>query len=201
MQMEKEVFYHSQDVHLWLAPFQAKKTLSETLARAVLQRYLPHASLAFEKGPQGKPYLQNHALSFNFSHSGDYFLMGVTQHQAIGVDIERDRENKKDFLKIAERFFAAKEYAQLISLPESEQKAAFYRCWVLKEAYVKAVGMGISLGFANFEVDFLASQKTAVQKAHDHNEWTLDAIRLDFPDYYAALCVQGNYQTVKIFTL
>lgn len=197
MQMKKTIFLNNLSVHVWQLPFQ-KKQSSETLAIQVLQNYLPEAhQIVFERGSHGKPFLKNHTLEFNFSHSGDYFLMAVS-HRPVGIDIEHMRDNK-DFMAIAKRFFANQEYQMLITLPPTEQKAAFYRCWTLKEAYIKATGLGLSLGLANFEVDFLTHEKSCLVKAHDDNLWTLHSIALEFPGYYAALCVQDHYNTLQFF--
>lgn len=194
------------DVHLWLFHFERKMNSLE-LAKTVLQHYLPDELISFEKGEHGKPYLNNHPLQFNFSHSGDYFLMGVTKDRPIGVDIERLRDNK-DFLAIAERFFAKSEYDALAALPVEQQQDAFYRCWVLKEAYIKATGFGLSLGLANFEVDFLSGvskildhptpciipsssmTSSLVSVSHDHATRLLCPIDIALSGYYAAICLE-----------
>src|SRR3989338_4231829 len=122
-------------VHVWGVQFK-KRNHSREIAHAILSKYLPPQEIIFENNSHGKPYLKNHALEFNFSHAGDYLLLAVTLKNKIGIDIEREKNNK-DFLAIAKRFFAESEYKALTALPETAQKQAFYRCWTLKEAFIK----------------------------------------------------------------
>jgi len=100
----------------------------------------------------GKPYLPNYSDSvcFNISHSGECALIAIAD-VPVGVDIEKKNE-KSDFLAIAERFFTQDEFSYISGKPYSDQKDAFYTVWTLKESFVKAVGQGIVYGLDKFSV-------------------------------------------------
>lgn len=127
--------------------------------REILASYLSCAptEIAFRYGQHGKPLLSHSpqpSLQFNLSHSGEYALVAVTMHEAIGIDIERLRSGRP-LLKLAERFFSARESAELRSLPEQLQEDAFYACWTRKEAYLKAIGTGLATPLNAFDVTLL----------------------------------------------
>jgi 4'-phosphopantetheinyl transferase len=112
----------------------------------------PPQDIQFGYGPNGKPYLIGCSwLCFNASNSGDLAAYAFTQDCAIGIDIEQLRP-MPEIQDIARRFFAAEEVAELMSLPEPERPAGFFRCWTRKEAYIKAVGDGLSLPLDSFRV-------------------------------------------------
>ena len=182
-----------------------KYIAGRVIVRNLLARYVGGSpeSISFSLGEHGKPYLEDNSLQFNFSHVGDYLLLGVTRDQAIGVDIEHHRENK-EHLEIAKRFFAASEYEKLLALPAQDQKKYFYHCWTLKEAFIKATGQGLSFGLSNFEVDLSGMKKNALLSVHGDtaavDDWTLQSFVLpELPNYFSAFCVSGRCETVKFF--
>lgn len=124
------------------------------LLRVTLADYLrcDPAALQFATGAHGKPFLVGHVLSFNLSHSGDYWVLAVADLDAIGVDVETIKP-RNGMQAIARRCFSANEFEQWISFPPDEQRRAFFRLWTIKEAFVKAVGRGIALGLEHCEVD------------------------------------------------
>jgi 4'-phosphopantetheinyl transferase len=66
----------------------------------------------------------------------------------VGVDVERvDRVVRED---IAGRHFAPEEVRDLRALPPDAQARAFFEYWTLKEAYIKARGMGLAIPLADF---------------------------------------------------
>ena len=125
--------------------------------RFLLGRYLGTRpeEVRFEYGAQGKPTLagRHHAdtLRFNASHSGDMALYAFVRDHEVGVDVE---VIKGDFAteEIAERFFSAPEIVALRALPLTEKHAGFFRCWTRKEAYIKAIGSGLSHPLDQFDV-------------------------------------------------
>lgn len=121
------------------------------LGRVLLRRMLaerlhcPTDELVFCNGPHGKPVLCSHAWQFNLSHSGDWLVLALCQQGPLGVDVEMGLR-RRHILPLAKRFYAASEYAWLLSLPVQEQESAFYRLWSRKEAVLKAQGDGIAAG-------------------------------------------------------
>ena len=115
--------------------------------REILAKYLgcgPH-ELHFVYANLGKPSLADSRgdLRFNFSNSSTRGLLAVAVGLELGVDIERLRP-VENMLGLAKRFFDASEVAHLDSVDEEGRQAAFFHYWTRKEAYLKAVGQGLS---------------------------------------------------------
>ena len=111
----------------------------------------PAAALRFERGEHGKPTLCHQSLHFNISRSAHLGLMAFSAGAALGIDIEQHRANL-DPQEIAAEFFSSQERKALFSLPDSQQSQAFYRIWTRKEAYLKALGCGLSRPLPSFSV-------------------------------------------------
>lgn len=126
--------------------------------------------LKFAYGPYGKPELADawrpSGIQFNLAHSGDWALVAVAIGKRIGIDVEQLRPlvEGKD---IAQRHFSPRETAQLWSLPLELQEEAFFRCWTRKEAYLKALGCGLSMALDAFDVSLLPDQPAALLAARD----------------------------------
>lgn len=119
------------------------------LLRQLLGAYsgLAPAALSFAQHPQGKPYVLQVPLAFNLSHSGNTAILAISQERLLGVDVEQ-WQRPRNYLALAEHFFAPQESAWLRSLTEAEQAIQFYRLWTLKEALLKAQGCGIANNLA-----------------------------------------------------
>lgn len=115
-------------------------------------------------------------------------------NRELGIDIERIR---KDFpyQQIAESFFSPFENAVLRSLPEHQQLRAFFTCWTRKEAYIKAVGKGLSIPLNQFDVSLAPGEPAALLNVEGNPEeaskWSLIEL---FPssDMVAAVAVAGD---------
>ena len=93
---------------------------------------------------RGKPVLTG-ALHFNVSHSGDLILLAVSADRAVGVDVERRREVERVDALIG-RWLTDTERADVERIAGSglRRSEAFLRVWSLKEARLKALGVGIA---------------------------------------------------------
>ena len=109
--------------------------------------------IEFSYGPKGKPGLMDPSLPvrFNVSNSGSLAVYAFTEACDIGIDVEQVRP-VPEMEQIAARFFAADEASELMALPEPERPQGFFNCWTRKEAYIKAVGDGLSVPLDSFRV-------------------------------------------------
>ena len=159
--------------------------------------------LVFDCSVQGKPQLSDPwsgcGLLFNVSHSHDQALIAVAMGHQVGVDIERV-ENGRDHMALASRYFSEQEQAELLALPVRERGRAFYACWTRKEAFVKAVGDGITYGLDAFSVSVLPEEERPSLTLHKNsgNEETWSVFNLQVGgDYMAALVVAGDIGSVR----
>lgn len=108
-------------------------------------------SVRFARGPHGKPHLENEALSFNLTRSGDRFAVGVSEAGSLGVDIEFMRAIPR-LTQLAGTVFSEAEMEEMSGETEEGRLGAFYRGWTRKEAFIKAVGTGLHLPLRSFSV-------------------------------------------------
>jgi 4'-phosphopantetheinyl transferase len=129
--------------------------VAHALLRVMLSRQAPVAPAAwrFRASPGGKPVIDPSLgqpdLTFSLSHARGMVACAVGHGCDLGVDVE-DCERTLPFEGIARRFFAPAEADLIASLPPAEGGALFYRLWTLKEAYTKAIGLGIAAALAGF---------------------------------------------------
>jgi 4'-phosphopantetheinyl transferase len=168
--------------------------------RAILGHYLncKPQQVTFSYGPQNKPAVEipQSQLRFNLSHSGEAVLYAFTHHREIGVDIELLRP-LDDMMQIAKRFFSPTEYTTLSALPIEEQPTAFFNCWTRKEAYIKAIGSGLSQPLDQFDVTLTPGEPAKLLRVQNDPQalerWSLIELN-PAPDYVAALMVEGGHQ-------
>ncbi len=159
-------------------------TVAHARLRQVLAALLDTAptDIEFSEGEHGKPALAGKdahtGLQFNLSHSGGVGLVGWAWHRAIGVDIEVWRP-MSDEAAVVRRFFSPAEIAAYEALPSALHTRAFFQCWTRKEAYVKALGRGLGLPLASFDVSLQDSGETLLLRASavqdDGRSWSMAA--------------------------
>ncbi len=122
--------------------------------RSVLGRYLglsPDA-VAFTAEHLGKPALPApRRVQFNLSYRTGRALLAVANHCAVGADVET-LSPVTDSLALVQEFFSSPEQAVLHHAAPADWEDLFYTIWTRKEAYAKALGMGLSLPFTGFSV-------------------------------------------------
>jgi 4'-phosphopantetheinyl transferase len=130
------------------------------LAHAEMRRHLAvlagtdAATLDFAAEANGKPVICGpepaRRWAFNLSHSGNFALLAAALETPLGVDIERKR-SIADSTLIAERFFSAAERRRMAEAEETRDDV-FYSIWTRKEAVIKALGYGLAMPLAAFDV-------------------------------------------------
>ncbi|MDD9999784.1 MAG: 4'-phosphopantetheinyl transferase superfamily protein [Rhodospirillaceae bacterium] len=123
--------------------------------------------LSFGYLEHGKPFAKINGVpssaSFNVSHSGRHGLIGFTKQEGLGVDLEL-RAPGRDFDGIGSSVYGPRERRALSAAAGSDKEHLFYRFWSLKEALIKALGTGFSLGPSRFEIprSIIEGQRSAV---------------------------------------
>lgn len=125
--------------------------------RQLLEYYTgqPASRIAFTEGPHGKPALapsQNaDDLHFNVSHSQGYALYAFCRDAELGIDLEGIRPTT-DVAAIAQRFFSPQETETLLTANAEHQRRGFFTYWTRKEAYLKAIGKGLTMPLNQFNI-------------------------------------------------
>lgn len=116
---------------------------------------LGNRALRFGAGPRGKPKLLNALpggeLCFNYSLSGRRALYAIAWNRALGVDLET-LPRASNTAGLARRMLSAAELQAWRALPVGAQDAAMLAIWTRKEAYGKALGVGIRYALKRAEV-------------------------------------------------
>jgi 4'-phosphopantetheinyl transferase len=174
-------------------------TAAHAAMRSLLAFYLgvPGDAIHFAPGAHGKPIIAQPAgsrLQFNLSHSHELALLAIARTRAVGIDVELVKDF--DFHEVAQRFFTAREVANLSALPRALQCAAFFKCWTSKEAFLKAKATGL---FGQLdEVQIVSSAEGLVKIAANVPGWSLMELR-DLDGYEAALVIEGGSAPIHCY--
>jgi 4'-phosphopantetheinyl transferase len=168
-------------------------------AREILAGQLAIAprGVAFRCTAEGKPELIDHPeLHFSVTHSDDLCLIALSRGRRLGIDVEAMRADRVLIDEVARSLHPAERQA-LAALKPPLLELAFYRCWVRKEALLKALGIGLGGGLDRFHVSvgeeprLIWSDPTLLVPA----EWTL--IDLAGLGYAATLAVETRVDAVE----
>jgi 4'-phosphopantetheinyl transferase len=168
--------------------------------RSVLGGYLgmPAASLRFRVEAGGKPALaESGAPGFNLSHSGAHGLIAVGEAAHIGVDLE-EMAPRADLDRLARSVFTPAEARVLDRADGADERVRrFHVGWTRKEAYLKALGIGLGLDPASVHVG-LSTRRTRIAAARGDPAVDVAVVE-QAPDRIAALAVVGGWTRVRHF--
>jgi len=171
--------------------------LTRGTLRTLLAQYLGSTpqEVQFRYELRGKPALEGESgLCFNVSHTDGLALMAFVMRRTIGIDVE-NMGREVDAQRLAERFFSAREVKALKRLNREELRAAFFRCWTRKEAYIKAKGDGLSLPLHEFDVSIMRNETDALLATRpdpaESDRWMVCDVPVG-PGYTAALAVRKD---------
>ncbi len=144
--------------------------VAHALVRTSLSRYcdVDPAAWRFIRNNYGRPDISWpkawRPLRFNLSHTTGMVAVIVAWDREVGVDVEwNDRPNL--VANIANRYFSPDEVRDLRALPEETQQRAFFNYWTLKEAYIKARGMGLSIPLDHFSFRLRSAEPIGISFA------------------------------------
>ncbi|MDB5738538.1 MAG: 4-phosphopantetheinyl transferase superfamily protein [Sphingomonas bacterium] len=176
---QAERFRHAQDRTRFIA--------RRGRLRQLLATYLGRPP-AFDRNAYGKPSVRGGGdLRFNVSHS-DGLALCVVGEVELGCDIERRNPALAD-PDVAERLFAPGEWRCFAALPEDQRIEGFFNCWTRKEAFIKAIGLGVSHPLDSFEVSLAPGDTPALLGGGEG--WSIASFEAA-PGYQAALVTAGD---------
>ncbi|MCI4664762.1 MAG: 4'-phosphopantetheinyl transferase superfamily protein [Neomegalonema sp.] len=151
---------------------QAQYILCRSRVRRVLGRYLGVRAedVPLRVGANGKPELKGAELSFNLSHSADLAALAVARAGGVrvGVDIEAIRPVRENVSELA---FSPAERQELgAATTPAAQLRLFFAGWTRKEAFVKALGAGLTADLASFDVALTPDAAEPSLTIRDPNE-------------------------------
>lgn len=151
-----EAFFFSKDRQTFL--------VCRGLLRFLTGKYLniDASRIEFRYNRYGKPEIADRTFGdffFNLSHSGDFGLLAFRQNFPIGVDLESIK--KIDYQTLSRNVFSTIEQIEFNSVPDNLKSIAFFRGWTRKEAFIKAIGKGLSFPLQDFSVSLRPEKKTS----------------------------------------
>jgi 4'-phosphopantetheinyl transferase len=168
--------------------------ITRALVRSSLSRYraVPPRAWRFGKNAYGRPHTEpGCGLQWNLSNTTALVVCAVSQRGEVGVDVE-PLDRADDILEVAETVFSPRELGDLRALSDAGRRDRALDLWTLKESYIKARGMGLSLPLEKFS--FLFDDPNEVRIAIDpaledrDDRWTFR--RLDVAGHRLSLAVE-----------
>jgi 4'-phosphopantetheinyl transferase len=129
-------------------------------------------------GPHGRPAVPGDPVHFSLSHSGQFALLAFAR-TPVGADVERVVTARATVDSVLGTLHP-EEIRELHALPEDARGAAFTRLWARKEAYLKALGTGLSRGLATDHIGSAARHPAG---------WWLADVAVPAADYAAAVAL------------
>lgn len=158
----------TEEERAWLEKFRFERDrhehlVSRALVRACLARHLSAdpRSFRWHLGPQGKPSLDpRREIFFNASNHRDVVVCALSRFEELGVDVEPTSRGD-EILGVTRTVFSAREIAALEALPLPAQRERAVTLWTVKEAYIKALGLGMSAPLLSMTIDLDAEPPIA----------------------------------------
>ncbi len=152
----------AQATRFYFEKDRRRYTVTRALTRTTLSRYVPGIAARdwrFETNQYGRPHIVNdepaaQRLSFNITHTDGLIILAVTSEpRALGIDAE-NTQTRPVSPTLADSFFAPEEAAVLKTVDAAQWQPRFFEYWTLKESYIKARGMGLSIPLDKFSFRF-----------------------------------------------
>lgn len=171
----------------------ARGTLRHLLAKELGQT---PESIDFCYGEYGKPSVPtvtNGDFHFNVSHSGELALCALGYQYRVGVDVEKIKDIQR-LDGMMGRCLLATEQAAVNA--DDNPLRAFLQRWTCKEAYLKAIGMGLIQSMTSVEVQLTPPMFAEVPQGQA-KDWHLSVMNVP-EDYVAALATEGIAEVVML---
>src|SRR5262245_2251754 len=180
--------------------------LGKAFVRILLSRYAPIDPSLWEFTPNeyGKPAISGPSgvreIAFNITHTTGLISAVFALDSSVGIDAEH-HGRRIDALAIAEHYLSPDEYSALSMLGDSDRRQRFFEYWTLKEAYIKANGLGMSMDLSTFTFDIhddargISLRSTRVA---DPAFWTFRLLKPG-PNHTVAVAVRSSAESALRF--
>ncbi|SFJ64521.1 4'-phosphopantetheinyl transferase family protein [Thermoflavimicrobium dichotomicum] len=189
-------FHFQKDQHAYI--------ISHGAVRWILSHYLnvSPAQIIFGTEDHGKPVILEPsmpALHFNLSHSGSRALLAVSHHP-VGIDIEQIKPDF-NFTELVSHIMSPPEQQCFMKLPKEKQRDHFFLLWTRKEAYIKAIGKGLSYPLKKLTISLdWNNPKIQEDQAYpeEYKRWQM--IHVDVgPDYVGTLTCSQKSRAIRYY--
>lgn len=175
--------------------------MTRGLARGVLSSYVGRArsELHFTANEYGRPILED-AGELRFNLSNTLFMIACAVRRdggEVGVDAE-PLARAPEVMSVASTVFMDDERAALAALGDEMQRRRAVQLWTLKEAYMKARGLGMSIPPERFAIDFEPSTRLRFFEpiVDVPDRWRLETLEIE--DHLVSLCVEASSRDARI---
>ncbi|MCR9194373.1 MAG: 4'-phosphopantetheinyl transferase superfamily protein [Hyphomonas sp.] len=179
--------------------FSPTKGLYWAISRARIRQKLAEmtgrsaAQIEFEEDRFGHLTLKQADLSFSVSHDGAWTALAVCETARIGIDIESIKPLSREEMEWP---LSPRERCDLAGVGDEHLLQAFFRYWTLKEAFIKALGLGVSFPLEDFDMSPFGAAAALLRVAGDPDapeEWCFEAREIRPGLRFAlALKTEGN---------
>jgi 4'-phosphopantetheinyl transferase len=165
----------------------------------------PPKAISFELNKFGKPALcapeSSRHIRFNASSSAMMGAIAISDGIALGLDIEKMKPAKGvDNDLIVKNEFTRDEYDWYIKHRDSDRPRIFFEFWTCKEAYLKALGIGLSGKLDSFSVDLTGQQPSVSYTGLEHGEQSMFSLQqFNIPEkFVACLALPEKNSQIKL---
>jgi 4'-phosphopantetheinyl transferase len=179
---------------------QRRFIIRRAVLRHLLAAYLdmPAKDVQLLSTLNGKPFINGQngpdGIRFSCSHSADWALVAIGRGNELGVDMEQHRP-LVDSRELVNACFSSHEIAEWSALPETLKPHCFFDGWTRKEAFIKALGMGLLLPLKSFSVSLAANQPAGLLNVENDSEaigrWSMQSLDVRL-GYSGAIVFEGN---------
>lgn len=124
------------------------------------------------KNKYGKPYFKNSDIYFNISNSSD-LSVAIVSNDEVGIDIQKIKDKYEDSLVNKVLTQNEKNFYKNSSNKEKD----FTKIWVMKESYLKMLGIGLEYGLKNIDT------------IENKNKFTI----IEYENYYISICYKKDF--------
>jgi len=153
------------------------------------------ADWRFRFNDHGKPQPEEGfpQVRFNLSHSNGLAICAIHPSREVGVDVEP--LDRRIGSSTAASVLSEGEWQCYSETQEEQKPEVFIKYWVLKEAYLKAIGKGLSLPLTDFSFEFDKAGKPQLSSTNTEEDQVKDWLFFEFqpaPGYAAAAAIGGE---------